>query len=154
MLSLRISKGFSLFKPEKGDAVCILDDFNGQCSQVVYKFGGNYDKYLKKALKLNRAAIIIPLIGYGTDMNKFPLMKSFLEEIFDQEQIKKDIFNNEQLKYFEFKGSYRPMVIKPTGLKLIEFIEDDIFQNKFKMKLEFSLQKGSYATMLLRELMK
>lgn len=154
MLSLRIKKGFSLFRPIKGDVVCILEDLNGSCSQVIYQFGGNYDKYLKEALSLNHAAIVIPLIGYDTDLDKFPLMKTLLEEIFDQEQINQEIFNYKQLRDFEFKGSYRPMIIKPTGLNLIEFTGDDVFQDKFKLKLEFSLQKGSYATMLLRELMK
>jgi tRNA(Glu) U13 pseudouridine synthase TruD len=46
------------------------------------------------------------------------------------------------------------MMAKPMGLNLLEYGNDDEFKKKKKLKLEFSLKKGSYATMLLRELMK
>jgi len=58
------------------------------------------------------------------------------------------------LRDHDFKGAFRAITVKPFGLNLLEFTEDNIFQEKFKLKLEFSLQKGSYATMLLRELIK
>ncbi|MFX1414803.1 MAG: tRNA pseudouridine(13) synthase TruD [Promethearchaeota archaeon] len=154
MLSLRVKKGYSLFKPIKGDVICILDDVNGHYTQIVYKYGANYDKHLNEALRLNRAAIVIPLIGYDTNLNDFPLMNELVKEIYRMENIDVDIFNNELLKEYEFKGTFRPMITKPNSLKLLEFAKDELFQEKMKLKLEFSLQRGSYATMLLRELMK
>lgn len=154
MLTMRIMKGFPLFKPINGDVISILDDVDGQCTQIIYKYGGNYDKYLKEALKLKRASIIFPIIGYDTNLDEFPLVKDLIEEIFLEEQINKDIFNSALLRDHEFKGAFRAITIKPIGLKLLEFTEDDLFREKFKLKLEFSLQKGSYATMLLRELIK
>lgn len=154
MLSLRIKKGYPLFKPIKGDVISILNDVNGQCTQIVYKYGGCYDKHLKEALRLNRASIVIPLIGYDTDLSKFPLMNELIKEICMMEQIDGDIFNNNLLREFEFKGAFRSMIAKPNGLKLLEFTNDENFQGKMKLRLEFSLQRGSYATMLLRELMK
>jgi tRNA pseudouridine13 synthase len=54
----------------------------------------------------------------------------------------------------EFKGSIRALTVKPTLLKILEFKDDDLNPGKYKIKIEFSLQKGSYATMLIRELMK
>ncbi|MFX0027152.1 MAG: tRNA pseudouridine(13) synthase TruD [Candidatus Hermodarchaeota archaeon] len=154
MITMRNMKGFPLFKPKKGDVISILDDIDGQCTQITYKYGGNYDKYLKEALKLKRASIIFPLIGYDTDLDEFPLVKNLIKEIFRDEQINADIFDSDLLKDHEFKGAFRAITVKPIGLNLLEFTEDDIFQEKFKLKLEFSLQKGSYATMLLRELIK
>ncbi|MFX1435063.1 MAG: tRNA pseudouridine(13) synthase TruD [Promethearchaeota archaeon] len=154
MLTMRIMKGFPLFKPINGDVISILDDIDGQCTQIIYKYGGNYDKFLKEALKLKRASIIFPIIGYDTDLDEFPLAKALSKEIFSKENLNKDIFNRELLRDHEFKGAFRAITAKPIGLNLLEFTEDDIFQEKFKLKLEFSLQKGSYATMLLRELIK
>ena len=154
MLTMRIMKGFPLFKPINGDVISILDDVNGQCTQIIYKYGGNYDKYLKEALKLKHASIIFPIIGYDTDLDEFPLVKDLIEEIFSEEQINEDIFNSDLLRDHEFKGAFRAITVKPIGLNLLEFTEDDLFREKFKLKLEFSLQKGSYATMLLRELIK
>ncbi|MBA7540600.1 tRNA pseudouridine synthase D [subsurface metagenome] len=154
MLSLRHKNGISLYKPIKGDVFSILDDDNGNITKIKYTYGGLYDKFLREANDLNRARIVIPLIGYNTKLDDFPLMKSLLLEILDKEQISAEIFNNELLYTYEFKGSFRPIIVKPLGLKILEYTEDDIFQNKNKLKIEFSLQKGSYATLLLREIIK
>lgn len=154
MLSLRHKNGKYLNKPIKGDVFSILDDDNGNITKIKYTYGGLYDKFLQEANILNRAKIVIPLVGYNTNLDEFPLMKSLLLEILDKEQISIEIFNKELLYTYEFKGSFRPIIVKPLGLKILEFTEDDSFQNKNKLKIEFSLQKGSYATMLLREIIK
>ncbi len=154
MLSLRHKNGISIYEPIKGDVFSILDDDNGNITKIKYTYGELYDEFLREANNLNRARIIIPLIGYNTNLDDFPLMKSLLLEILDKEQISAEIFNNELLYTYEFKGSFRPIIVKPLGLKILEYTEDDIFQNKNKLKIEFSLQKGSYATLLLREIIK
>ncbi|TFG22200.1 MAG: tRNA pseudouridine(13) synthase TruD [Promethearchaeota archaeon] len=153
MLSLRVKMGIPLLKPVKGDTISILDDDNGSITQIKYKYGGLYDEYLNEAIKLNRARIVIPLIGYETNLDDFPLMKTLFKEIIKQEHINKRIYMSELLYEFDFKGSFREMITKPTGLE-VELMDDDLFPNKKKLRLEFSLLKGSYATMLLRELMK
>jgi len=154
MLSIRVQKGFPLFKPIKGDVIGILDEYNGNITQIKYIYGDSYNSYLKKALNLNRAAIIIPIIGTNTNLNEFPLMKLLYEEIAYQENMDKSLFNNELPNSQEFKGSIRAMISKPTALKILELSDDEINPGKKKIKLEFSLQKGSYATILLRELIK
>ena len=154
MLSKRVEKGFSLFEPMKGDVICILDDYNGNKTKVKYIYGGNLDNYLKKALNLNRAAIVIPLIGTNTNLNDFPFMKLLFEKILKQENIDKEIFNKTLNFGEEFKGSIRPMIVKPTGLKILELDDDDLNPGKKKINFEFSLQKGTYATMLIREFIK
>jgi len=154
MLSLRIQKGFSLFKPINGDVISILDDYNGFITQIKYTFGNYYDIYLKKAMELNRASIVIPLIGLNTKLDEFPLMGKIYREIIELENIDDRKFKNYSINENEFKGAIRPIIVKPIGLKLIEIADDDFNSGKKKIKLEFSLQKGSYATMLIRELIK
>jgi tRNA pseudouridine13 synthase len=151
LVSFRMKKGFSLLE---GDSVSILDDVNGHVTKVKYTYGGNYDKYLEEAIRLNRAVIVIPIVGYNTNFEEFPLLKLFFKEILKQEGIPSDIFKGEVMINNEFKGSFRSLTVKPIGLEKIEFTEDDVFSGKKKLKLEFSLQKGSYATMLIRELIK
>ncbi|MFX0140060.1 MAG: tRNA pseudouridine(13) synthase TruD, partial [Candidatus Hodarchaeota archaeon] len=154
MLSLRLEKGFSLHKPMEGDVISILDDYNGNVTQVKYLFGELYDKFLKKALEVNRAVIIIPIIGNTTNLDEFPLMKSLFEDISKQEKINLGIFNKNLTNAIEFKGSIRAMIAKPVLLKMLELNDDELNHGKKKIKLEFSLQKGSYATMLIREFIK
>ena len=153
-ISLRHKKGISLTKPIKGDVFNILDDENGNKTQIKYNYNGLYDKFLKEAYELNRAKIVFPLIGYNTNLNEFPSIKSLVLEIMDNEGISLDIFTSKLLETYEFKGSFRPIIIKPLGLKILEYASDDLFQNRYKLKIEFSLQKGSYATLLLREIIK
>jgi len=154
IISLRHKKGISLTKPIKGDVFNILDDVNGNKTQIKYIYNGLYDKFLQEAYELNRAKIVFPLIGYNTNLDEFPSIKSLVLEIMDNEGISSDIFTNKLLKTYEFKGSFRPIITKPLGLKILEYTEDDLFQNRYKLKIEFSLQKGSYATLLLREIIK
>jgi len=157
MITLRVKKGFSLFEPVNGDIISILDDDKGYITQIKYKYGergGRYDKYLKKAIKLNRATIVVPIVGYETDLDELPLIKAVFEELIEQEGIDKNIFRSNVLRDIEFKGAIKAMTVKPIGLKVIQFEDDDIFPDKKKLKIEYSLPKGSYATVLLRELMK
>ena len=154
ILSKRVEKGFHLFEPMNGDVISILDDYNGNITQVKYIYGDSYENYLKKALNLNRATIVFPIIGTNTNLDEFPSVKLLFEEISKEEQIDKHIFSNKLVNEQEFKGSIRAMIVKPTALKVLELADDDLNLGKKKIKFEFSLQKGSYATMLIRELIK
>ncbi len=154
MLSLRIRKGLHLFKPISGDVISILDDFNGNITPVTYTYGGSYDRYLDEALELNRASIVLPIIGKLTNLDDFPLMGSIFKEIAKKEGISDDIFKSGIAQKDEFKGSIRAMTVKPQDLGMIDLSEDDLYREKMKIKVEFSLQKGSYATILIREIIK
>ncbi len=151
ILSLREKKGISLFTPVKGDVFCILEQKNGWATLVKYLFGSYYDEWLLKAMEKNRAAIVVPIIGYDIDLNSFPLMKQLFEEVVKEEQIRAELFSKSVLEDLELKGALRTMMVKPVGLQILEFKDDDIYSGFKKLKFEFSLSKGSYATMLLRE---
>lgn len=154
MLSKRVEKGLPLFKPIKGDVIGILDDYKGNTTPVKYVYGNSYDRYLKKALALKHAIIIIPIIGTNTKLDEFPLMKLFFNEIAGQIKTDKNIFDNKFTFETEYKGSIRAMTAKPISLKMLECTDDDLNPGKLKIKIEFSLQRGSYATMLIREIIK
>ncbi|TFG02606.1 MAG: tRNA pseudouridine(13) synthase TruD [Promethearchaeota archaeon] len=157
MISLRIKKGFLLRTPVKGDVISILEDDNGSTTRVKYTFGakgGLLDNHLINAINLNRASIILPIVGYDTNFDEFPLMKDVFNEVLEEEHIDSSLFESKLLQENDFKGSIRPIIIKPIGLKLLMLADDDSFPGKKKLKFEFSLPKGCYATMLLRELMK
>jgi tRNA(Glu) U13 pseudouridine synthase TruD len=154
MISLRVKNGIPLFSPIKGDVISILDEKNGLTTRVLYKYGDLYDAFLKKAIELNRAVIIAPIIGFETKIDDFPAMASMFSEILHEERINPTIFKSDWLSNFEFKGSFRALAVKPVDLQILEIGDDELFPEKKKIKLEFSLQKGSYATMLIREIIK
>jgi len=154
MLSLRVKKGLSLFKPISGDVISILNDFEGNITSIKYIYGGSYDLYLEKALELKRASIVIPIIGKLTNLDDFPLMGSLFREIAKKEKISEAFFQSELVDENKFKGSIRAMTVKPWDLKMVDLAEDNLNKERKKIKIEFSLQKGSYATMLIREIIK
>ena len=154
LVSLRVKRGYSLFEPVKGDVISILDEIDGDLTQTTYVYGNEYDQYLIKALKMNRGAIIAPLIGYDTDLKRFPFFEQLFIDLLKEEDFNVSIFNSDYLKEFEFKGAFRAIMNKPSGSQILEIGEDDIFSGKMKIKIKFSLKSGSYATMMLRELMK
>ena len=154
LVSSRLKKGISLSKPVKGDTICILEEENGNMTQVKYVYGGSYDKYLDEAIKLNRGVIVAPLVGINANLDGFPLMKNFFDELIQQEGIEISIFNSELFEKYKLRGSFRPIYMKPSGLKIIELAKDELHQDKMKLIVEFSLVRGSYATLMLRELMK
>jgi len=154
MLTFRIKDGLSPFEPVNGDVLVILDDDKGDLTSVKYIYGGRYDKFLKKAILLNRASIVIPLVGYDTKMDEYPLMNEYFKKILKEQNVDPSIFKSELFRQYEFKGAHRAMTIKLSDAKILQVLKDDIFQNKQQVKIEFSLPRGSYATMVLRELMK
>ena len=153
-ISRRVQKGYHLFHPYDGDVLNILDDVNGQYTQVLYTYGGLYDEYLDKALEMGRAILIAPIIGYGTDLEEFPLMKKIYEEVFQEIGVGFDIFQNYYKSELQGKGTIRPIYIIPTDLRKVNIKADEEYPGQKKLRLEFSLPKGTYATMLLREFIK
>lgn len=154
LVSLRLKKGIPLSKPVKGDGICILEEENGNMTQVKYIYGGPYDKYLDETIKLNRGVIVAPLVGIKANLDEFPLMKTLFDEIIQREGIDMNIFNSELFEKFKLKGSFRPICTKPLGIKIMELTEDELHDGKMKLVIEFSLVRGTYATLILRELMK
>jgi tRNA pseudouridine13 synthase len=154
MLSLRVRKGLPLFKPISGDVISILDDFKGNISSVKYVYGSSYDRYLEKALELSRASIVIPIIGKLTNLDDFPLMSSIFREMAKEEKINDNLFKSDIIDENKFKGSIRAITVKPWDLEMKELTDDNLYEDRKKIKIEFSLQKGSYATMLIREIIK
>ena len=109
---------------------------------------------LDESIELNRGVIVAPLVGIKANLHEFPLMKTLFDEIIQREGIDINIFNSDLFEKFKLKGSYRPICTKPTGIKIIELSEDEFHESKMKLIIEFSLVRGSYATLILRELMK
>ncbi|TFF88664.1 MAG: tRNA pseudouridine(13) synthase TruD [Promethearchaeota archaeon] len=154
MLSLRVKSGYPLNQPIKGDVISILDEVRGRLTDIKYVYNDLYMDHLDYVLNMNRGSLVIPLVGYKTNVDDFPLMSRFFKEIIKEENISMNIFDSPLLNEYELKGAVRPMLVKPIGLRINDFEEDDRYTGKKKLKVEFSLPGGCYATMLLRELMK
>lgn len=79
-------------------------------------------------------------------------------------EIEKKILKEEQTELSEFfvkefpelssKGARKKIALIPENLKLLKIEADEFNENKLKAIISFNLDKGNYATTVLRELMK
>jgi len=79
-------------------------------------------------------------------------------------EIEKEVLEKESIELAQFKvksfpelscrGSRKKIALIPQNLKIVEISPDEFCEGKLKQKISFSLDKGNYATTVLRELMK
>ncbi len=94
-----------------------------------------------------------PLFGYESKFSNGKIgeiEKSILEE----EGITFEQFKINQMGELSVKGQRKEIVLFPQELKLLEIGKDEFFEGKLFAKISFWLQKGNYATTILRELCK
>ncbi len=151
-ISKRIELKHELQKPRKGDMISLLFDERGPITPIYYEYGNWYDEHLDKVLKMGRASILCPIIGYESDFSK-GYFGPIYREIFEKENFSPESFKNNELQTFNFKGTYRPIYIIPLNFS-IELMREKKKKSTPPIKLVFSLPKGTYATMLIRELQK
>lgn len=103
--------------------------------------GGRYTR--------NNKILSIPLIGYNTrDFLIDDDLKEIIKDVINEEGIRFSDFKNSEIPSLNVKGSFREVAIR---FKLKNSYVDE---EKSKIFIEFSLGKGQYATVFLREFLK
>jgi tRNA pseudouridine13 synthase len=72
--------------------------------------------------------------------------------VLESEGIKGPMFNKWRLRQAYFKSFPRQAVVKPQGLLPPLVLDDEVYIGKRKLSLEFTLPRGSYATMFLKRI--
>lgn len=89
-----------------------------------------------------------------TPSSKAKMPDEFIEkiymEILSERQIKPSQFNLKKIRQAFFKSSMRAVVIIPKIDYTIE--NDEVYKDKNKLNLEFTLPRGSYATMVIKRI--
>ena len=119
---------------EPGDVILSYID-----NKQVYTFAGPHNMEKIKKEGLYAAA---PIIGYKTQARG--RMKSIMENVLEDEGIKREDFKLSQLKMLSSRGTYRQMVMNPS-----DFSYEDVREGVW---VHFSLPRGQYATVLLEYL--
>jgi tRNA pseudouridine13 synthase len=136
-------KEYGLFEVYPNDIVSPLDNYFNPSIKIEVK-KENYEK-IKNMIREGKAVILLPLPG----SNVKGINEEIYYKIFDLEGIKKEdfslVFSN--VLGMKFKDVYRPVVFYPKDLEILEKSEN-------KIKIRFSLPRGCYATILLREIIK
>jgi tRNA pseudouridine13 synthase len=101
----------------------------------------------------NREQLALPLVGYvqGVSVGR---QGEIEKQILQEEGIRFDNFKISGMPQVSSKGSLRMALMQIRDMKVNRASEDNVNPGKMMMSLSFTLMKGSYATVILREIMK
>ncbi len=151
-LSERIRSKIPLDEPQIGDYVIYLDEY-GLPTEVYDQVNSSNLKKMEKLVKEEKICIAAPLVGSNQPPSK-GAQGEIEKNILESENVTQEIFKISFMPEATAEGRLRAILNPAWNLVLEETSEDKENEGKHFMKLGFSLNRGSYATVLLREFMK
>ncbi|MBD3263152.1 tRNA pseudouridine(13) synthase TruD [Candidatus Woesearchaeota archaeon] len=93
----------------------------------------------------------VPVPGFKTKLGKDTFSRE-IKKILKQDNIKLEDFKCIRIPELSSEGTERKTIIKPKQFKVGKPEKDELNKGKQKIKLQFELPKGIYATVLIGEL--
>ena len=152
-LSERIRSGIALNRAEIGDYVVNLDRTGIPISKTGKIVDDRTLAETNEKVKIERERVALPLIGYKQRPSK-GVMGRIEKQILETEGVKTEDFKIKAMPELSSRG-----VLRTATSPIQNFRATSISRTTGNMKtrqvtLEFTLLRGSYATVLLREIMK
>lgn len=102
----------------------------------------------------NFESVEIPLVGFFTELDQIDdNITLIIEEIMQEEEIIQQDFIIKQIPNLSVEGTMRKIVEKIDNLVISNVEEDELHEGKKKVTLTFSLTKGNYATMVVKQIL-
>ena len=93
----------------------------------------------------------VPLLGFS-EVKVDPEIQQIITNLMDKENINHTNFIIKQIPELSLEGEMRKAVIKVADVSIGNKVIDELNENKKKVKVKFSLPKGSYATLVIRRI--
>lgn len=152
-LSKRMDRGLLLNEVEVGDYVVNIER-SGLPMIKMYKVVSSQKlSEFKKAVENGRMLLAIPIIGYKQSISQ-GVQGEIEKEVLEEEGIMPEQFKISLMPEIGAKGELRIALTKLRDYCLDEISKDPVNPSKHLVKLHFSLLRSSYATVLLREIIK
>lgn len=98
--------------------------------------------------------ITIPLVGYDTELDDENAIHKKLIAMLKRDKIRLSDFAVKGMPELRCNGGERDFLLFPKGMKLLGITDDEFNAGKKALQISFQLPKGSYATVVLKEIMK
>ncbi|MBI4152236.1 tRNA pseudouridine(13) synthase TruD [Candidatus Woesearchaeota archaeon] len=95
--------------------------------------------------------INIPLVGFDEMQTEEAEIKKIITGLLAEEKMDQNDFVIKQIPELTVEGDLRQLIVPIGNIQLGSVEDDEIFFGKKKMKVCFTLPKGSYATMAVRK---
>ncbi|MFX0097068.1 MAG: tRNA pseudouridine(13) synthase TruD [Candidatus Hodarchaeota archaeon] len=148
-LSERIKNNISLNQPVKGDIVRITSKDFPRYVKVIEQNKQEIDKMTR----IGKAIIVLPLVGYSSKLPDGD-MGEIVSRILGEEGVSTKDFRIERMRELSSSGEFRPIKLQVNKMVFSKPSRDDFNPKKTKVEFDFSLPKGCYATIVMREFMK
>ena len=150
-LSQRMKRGVGLNEPQVGEYVVHVDSHGLPTKSA--KVTSQSLSSVKKALREGRTRVAIPLVGYKQQPSD-GVQGEIEREILEAENVAPRDFYVSSMLEASAPGGLRTILASIIDFSVEEASRDSASPRKRKMGLGFTLHRGSYATVLLREFMK
>lgn len=147
----RIKNGLPLNRAVVGDIVCFKNKAGLPDKSRNERVTEDNIDGMNNLVRRNRAFVTAPLIGHSTELaSGVPgeIERGVIEEL----NVPIEGFKVPSMEELSSKGLRREILLSADPKYTVG--EDELNEGKYKVTLDFSLAKGSYATTILREYMK
>ncbi|MEM3666311.1 MAG: tRNA pseudouridine(13) synthase TruD [Candidatus Bathyarchaeia archaeon] len=152
-LSRRIQMKIPLNRAEVGDYVVNVE-ISGLPMTTMHRITSLHNlNEINEAVKSGRMRMAIPMVGFKQHTSQ-GIQGEIEKQILDEEGIAPEDFKIKEMPEISARGGLRTAITPLNNFEVNQILDDDAFPSKRKVELSFMLHRGSYATILLRELMK
>jgi tRNA pseudouridine13 synthase len=152
-LSERIKNGFSLNRAEVGDYLVNVERSGLPMVNVAKVVGAEAITEANELVKAGRMRVTLPLIGIKQKLSQ-GAMGRIERQILEEEGIQTENFRVNAIPKISGRGGLRAVLAPVQGFKLHGIPAFAPNEKEHQADLSFMLLRGSYATVLLREMMK
>ncbi|MEM2970911.1 MAG: tRNA pseudouridine(13) synthase TruD [Candidatus Bathyarchaeia archaeon] len=152
-LSKRLANGIPLERAEVGDYVVNVQR-NGLPMLTMYRVvKAETLAEINEAIKAGKMRLALPLVGFRQKPSQ-GVQGEIEKQILEEEGITPENFKIPFMPEISSKGELRTALTPIGNFQLKKVSDDQANPNKNKAKISFTLHRGSYATILLREIIK
>jgi tRNA pseudouridine13 synthase len=152
-LSARVKNGFSLNRAEVGDFVVNVERSGLPMVNIVKVANEENLAKINALIKADRMRVALPLIGVKQNISQ-GIMGQIEKQVLEEESAESENFRVEAVREMRKRGRLRPIVTPIMNFKLLDVLNSAVNSKAHQADLKFMLLRGSYATVLLREIMK
>jgi len=152
-LSRRIEKGLLLNRVQAGDYVISLERSGLPMPKTHKIVSTRMLTEISKAIQAGKIRLAIPLIGFKQQPSK-GAQGEIEKQILHEEATSPENFRIAAMPEISAKGKLRTAITPLNSFLLDEISQDRNNPSKHEVQVSFTLYRGSYATIVLRELMK
>ncbi len=152
-LSERLRHGFSLDVAEVGDYVISVDHLGLAMPKEARMVSAEDLPQINASIEAGKIRVALPLVGFAQKLSGGE-MGQIEEKILKREAAKPAFFKVKELPRISAKGELRAIISPIREFRIEGSTHDCATSQTQRVKVSFMLGRGSYATLLLRELMK